>query len=101
MHLSKYAIALYGLLHVMIQLQKALKVSLFLIAGILETADCIFGFLMSNYVDKLKCIYCKGSNTESAGLCYRPMFKWDNIAWCMYQQLWCTSSSGCASNQGK
>jgi hypothetical protein len=34
----------------MMKLQKALEVSLFLIAGILETAGCMFGFLVGNLI---------------------------------------------------
>ena len=52
-------------------------------------------------LDKLKFIYCGNNSTESAGLRYRPMFKWDTIVWCLYQRVRCTSSSCCASNRGK
>jgi len=52
-------------------------------------------------LDKLKCIYCGTNSTESAGLRYRPMFKWDTIVWCLYKRVRCTSSSCCASNRGK
>lgn len=36
-------------------------------------------------LEKLECIYCGSNTKESAGLYYRPMFKWDDITWCIYQ----------------